>query len=211
MRPGTLPEVPGLSAQTARSLAPADFGVFRVLLTLTAIVMIVNELGVPDTLVQRRELRAAELRDEVMAIDTRIEERGDTLIAALSSIGDSKDTRTKVARMKRDTVDRLQKTIEYYRQKRAAMQEELRRPTWHLTADEKRTVIARFDERIEKRVAQIGISRESYAWYLDLRRYGSVPHSGFGLGVERTVAWVCGLSHIRETIPYPRMLKRLYP
>jgi len=64
---------------------------------------------------------------------------------------------------------------------------------------------------IEERVAKIGITRESYAWYLDLRRYGSVPHSGFGLGVERTVAWVCGLPHIRETIPYPRMLKRLYP
>jgi asparaginyl-tRNA synthetase len=64
---------------------------------------------------------------------------------------------------------------------------------------------------LEKRVAQIGITRENYAWYLDLRRYGSVPHSGFGLGVERTVAWICGLPHIRETIPYPRMLKRLYP
>ncbi len=66
-------------------------------------------------------------------------------------------------------------------------------------------------ELLEKRVAQIGISRENYAWYLGLRRYGSVPHSGFGLGVERTVAWICGLPHIRETIPYPRMLKRLYP
>jgi asparaginyl-tRNA synthetase len=66
-------------------------------------------------------------------------------------------------------------------------------------------------ELIEKRVAQIGITRENYAWYLDLRRYGSVPHAGFGLGVERTVAWICGLPHIRETIPYPRMLKRLYP
>jgi asparaginyl-tRNA synthetase len=64
---------------------------------------------------------------------------------------------------------------------------------------------------IEQRVAQIGLPRESYAWYLDLRKYGSVPHAGFGLGVERTVAWICGLPHIRETIPYARMLKRLYP
>jgi asparaginyl-tRNA synthetase len=64
---------------------------------------------------------------------------------------------------------------------------------------------------LEQRIAQIGITRENYAWYLDLRRYGSVPHAGFGLGVERTVAWVCGLPHIRETSPYPRMLKRLYP
>ena len=53
--------------------------------------------------------------------------------------------------------------------------------------------------------------REAYAWYLDLRRYGRVPHAGFGLGVERTVAWICGLPHIRETIPYPRMLNRLRP
>jgi asparaginyl-tRNA synthetase len=51
----------------------------------------------------------------------------------------------------------------------------------------------------------------AYAWYLDLRRYGSVPHSGFGLGVERMVSWICGLDHIRETIAFPRMLNRLYP
>ena len=55
------------------------------------------------------------------------------------------------------------------------------------------------------------LPKEAYAWYLDLRRYGSVPHSGFGLGVERTVAWICGLDHIRETVPFPRMLNRLYP
>jgi asparaginyl-tRNA synthetase len=56
-----------------------------------------------------------------------------------------------------------------------------------------------------------GLPREAYAWYIDLRRYGSVPHSGFGLGVERTVSWICGLDHIRETIAFPRMLNRLYP
>ena len=48
-------------------------------------------------------------------------------------------------------------------------------------------------------------------WYLDLRRYGSVPHSGFGLGIERLVAWICGLHHVRETIPFPRLLDRMYP
>ncbi|HTO95762.1 MAG TPA: asparagine--tRNA ligase [Myxococcales bacterium] len=52
---------------------------------------------------------------------------------------------------------------------------------------------------------------EAFAWYLDLRKYGSVPHSGFGLGVERTVAWICGLHHVRETIPFPRMMERLSP
>jgi asparaginyl-tRNA synthetase len=64
---------------------------------------------------------------------------------------------------------------------------------------------------LEQRIAQIGISRENYAWYLDLRRFGAVPHSGFGIGLERTIAWICGLAHIRETIPYARMLKRMYP
>ncbi len=52
---------------------------------------------------------------------------------------------------------------------------------------------------------------EAFAWYLDLRKYGSVPHAGFGLGVERTVAWICGLHHVRETIPFPRMMERLTP
>ncbi len=64
---------------------------------------------------------------------------------------------------------------------------------------------------LKQRIDEIGINPQNYAWYLDLRRYGSVPHAGFGLGVERTVAWVCGLPHIRETIPYARMLNRLYP
>jgi asparaginyl-tRNA synthetase len=64
---------------------------------------------------------------------------------------------------------------------------------------------------LRARIDEIGISPQNYAWYLDLRRYGSVPHAGFGLGVERTVAWLCGLPHIRETIPYARMLNRLYP
>lgn len=64
---------------------------------------------------------------------------------------------------------------------------------------------------LAERVKEIGINPENYRWYLDLRRYGSVPHAGFGLGVERTVAWICGLPHIRETIPYARMLHRLNP
>jgi len=64
---------------------------------------------------------------------------------------------------------------------------------------------------LEERVSKIGLPREAYAWYLDLRRFGSVPHSGFGIGLESTVAWICGLPHIRETIPYARMLNRKYP
>jgi len=64
---------------------------------------------------------------------------------------------------------------------------------------------------LENRIKEYNLPRESYEWYLDLRKYGSVPHSGFGLGIERTVAWICGLSHIRETIPFPRMLNKIYP
>jgi len=66
-------------------------------------------------------------------------------------------------------------------------------------------------ELLERRIKEHNLPREAYEWYLDLRRYGSVPHAGFGLGVERTVAWICGLHHIRETIPFPRMLERIYP
>lgn len=66
-------------------------------------------------------------------------------------------------------------------------------------------------ELLRQRFVEHRLPREAYEWYLDLRRYGTVPHSGFGLGLERTVAWICGLDHVRETIPFPRMLNRLYP
>ena len=64
---------------------------------------------------------------------------------------------------------------------------------------------------LEGRMEQHDLPKDPFAWYLDLRRYGTVPHSGFGLGIERSVAWICGLDHVRETIPFPRMLYRLYP
>ncbi|GAB4113543.1 MAG: asparagine--tRNA ligase [Candidatus Caldatribacteriota bacterium] len=62
-----------------------------------------------------------------------------------------------------------------------------------------------------QKIEEHNLPRENYEWYLDLRKYGSVPHSGFGLGIERTVAWICGLNHVRETIPFPRMLNKIYP
>ena len=62
-----------------------------------------------------------------------------------------------------------------------------------------------------KRLREHNLPEEAFQWYLDLRRYGSVPHSGFGLGLERTVAWICGAEHIREVIPFPRMIYRVYP
>jgi len=62
-----------------------------------------------------------------------------------------------------------------------------------------------------KRLREHNLPEEAFQWYLDLRRYGSVPHAGFGLGLERTVAWICGAEHIREVIPFPRMIYRVYP
>ena len=64
---------------------------------------------------------------------------------------------------------------------------------------------------LEQRLGEHGLPRQAFEWYLDLRRYGTVPHSGFGMGIERVVAWICGLEHVRETIPFPRMLYRLTP
>src|SRR5579862_4235241 len=66
-------------------------------------------------------------------------------------------------------------------------------------------------ETLLQRLREHNLPEESFQWYLDLRRYGSVPHAGFGLGLERTVAWICGTEHIREVIPFPRMLYRVYP
>jgi asparaginyl-tRNA synthetase len=64
---------------------------------------------------------------------------------------------------------------------------------------------------LEKRLEEHKLPREAYEWYLDVRRYGTFPHAGFGMGLERLVAWVCGIHHLREAIPYPRTLKRIYP
>lgn len=66
-------------------------------------------------------------------------------------------------------------------------------------------------EVLEQKIKEHGLPREAFEWYFDLRKYGSVPHAGFGLGLERLVTWVCGLHHVRETIPFPRMMERLTP
>jgi asparaginyl-tRNA synthetase len=66
-------------------------------------------------------------------------------------------------------------------------------------------------ELLLQRIREHNLPEEAFQWYLDLRKYGSVPHGGFGMGIERAVAWICGLEHVRETIPFPRMLYRLYP
>jgi asparaginyl-tRNA synthetase len=66
-------------------------------------------------------------------------------------------------------------------------------------------------ELLLQRIHEHQLPQEAFEWYLDLRRFGSVPHAGFGMGIERLVSWICGLDHLREAIPYPRMLYRLYP
>jgi len=66
-------------------------------------------------------------------------------------------------------------------------------------------------DALSQRIKDFGLKEEDYAWYMDLRKYGSVPHSGFGLGLERTVTWICGTEHIRESIPFPRLINRIYP
>jgi asparaginyl-tRNA synthetase len=66
-------------------------------------------------------------------------------------------------------------------------------------------------DRLVRRIKEEGLPLDAYDWYLDLRRYGTFVHSGFGLGLERTLAWICGLSHIREVIAFPRMMARLKP
>ena len=66
-------------------------------------------------------------------------------------------------------------------------------------------------ELLLERIREHGLPESAFQWYLDLRKFGSVPHGGFGMGIERAVAWICGLEHVRETIPFPRMLYRLYP
>jgi asparaginyl-tRNA synthetase len=66
-------------------------------------------------------------------------------------------------------------------------------------------------EALLARIKEHELPEEAFKWYLDLRKYGGVPHSGFGMGIERAIAWICGLEHVRETIPFPRMLHRMYP
>jgi asparaginyl-tRNA synthetase len=64
---------------------------------------------------------------------------------------------------------------------------------------------------LEARIAEHGLPREAFQWYLDLRRFGGVPHAGYGMGLERCVAWICGVDHLREVSPFPRMLYKIYP
>ncbi|HTW88084.1 MAG TPA: amino acid--tRNA ligase-related protein, partial [Candidatus Binataceae bacterium] len=66
-------------------------------------------------------------------------------------------------------------------------------------------------ETLKRKIESHSLPMEAFQWYLDLRRYGSVPHAGFGMGIERALCWICGLHHVREALPFPRMMERLEP
>ncbi len=132
-----------------------------------------------------RQQRVDLLRDEIKQTDARIESQLDQIIGTLESISDSKDSRTKVARMKEDTMKALLKTIEYYDGKRAALKEELRNPRLRLTDDEKQRIIAAFDARIEKRTQQILALNKSMPAHQDFERYTATGGGWYGTEYER--------------------------
>jgi hypothetical protein len=136
-----------------------------------------------------RQQRVDLLRDEVKQSDARIESRLDVIVNTLQSISDSKDSRTKVARMKEDTGKKLMKTIEYYDQKRRALQEELRNPRLQLTTEEKQKLIAAFDARIQKRTQQIIALNKSMPSHEDHERYTATGSGWYGTNYERNEAY----------------------
>ena len=127
-----------------------------------------------------REKRAALFRDELKALDARIEARVDSLLGALRAIADSKDSGSKVARMKEQTIKSLHGNIGYYQNKRSALQAELHRPTLNLTEEQKRRGIAVFDARIEKRIAQILEIQKSLPTHKDYARYKATGSNYYG-------------------------------
>lgn len=127
-----------------------------------------------------REKRADLLLDELRSADDRIESTIDRVVDTLKMIGDSKDSRTKVTRLKEETIEGLKRNITFYQQRRAALQEEMRRPTLHLTTEEKQKAIAKFDARIEKRVQQVLELAKSFPSHKDHERYKAVDGGWWG-------------------------------
>lgn len=132
-----------------------------------------------------RKQRVDLLRDEIKQTDQRIESRLGVIVDTLKSITDSKDSRTKVARMKEDTGKRLMKTIGYYDQKRAALKEELRNPRLRLTEEEKKKMIAAFDARIARRTQQVLDLNKSMPAHEDHERYKTTGGGLWGTEYER--------------------------
>jgi hypothetical protein len=134
----------------------------------------------PTAAVTAREQRVALLRDEIKALDKSIEDRIDGLVGALQSVGDSKDSQTKVTRMKEDTIEALKRNIDYVRRKRDVLVEEIRRPTMGLTADQAKQGLDFFNQRIEKRIAQILTVQKSLPAHKDYERYKATGDSWAG-------------------------------
>ncbi|MFC5457506.1 hypothetical protein [Prosthecobacter fluviatilis] len=124
--------------------------------------------------------RAALLAAEIRSADQRIESRFDDLLTTLRAVSDSKDSHTKVTRMKEETIASLQQAITYYQQKRAWLQEQMVRPTYNLTQTQKQLIGNEFEERIEKRVHQIVELYKTFPKHEDFERYKAVGHYRFG-------------------------------
>lgn len=164
--------------------------VFGAFLALSSVSLLNAQTPAPTAVqlkswVAIRQQRVDLLRDELKQTDARIESRLDTIIDALKTITDSKDSRTKVARMKEDTGKRLAKTISDYDRRRAALKEELRNPRLNLTAEEKQKLIAVFDAKIEKRTQQILALNKSMPAHEDHERYKATGSSWYGTNYER--------------------------
>lgn len=132
-----------------------------------------------------RKERVTLLRTEVREQDAHIESRLDLIVETLAKITDSKDSRTKVARMKEDTGKKLLNTVTFYEQKRAALQEDLRKPRTYLTTAEKQQAIAGFDARIDKRINQILTLTKSMPAHEDYQRYKATGGGWWGTQYER--------------------------
>lgn len=135
--------------------------------------------------IEIREQRVDLLRDELKQTDARIESRLDTIVDSLKAISDSKDSKTKVARMKEDTGKRLAGTIRFYEQKRSDLREELRNPRLRLTEEEKRKLLSVMDARIEKRAQQVIALHKSMPPHEDHERYRSTDNGWYGNEYER--------------------------
>jgi hypothetical protein len=141
------------------------------------------------SLVKSREQRVALLLDELKTSDRRIEERIDTIVDGLTRIQDSRDSGTQVTRLKTETMEGLVKNIGTFQRKRAALVEEMRRPTLRITIDQKKKIIAIFDARIEKRVAQILALQKSFPTYKESDRYTAVSGGDYGPYFVQNEAW----------------------
>lgn len=159
------------SAQTAAPPAPP--AVASVAPAPSALVILKARLAAQSR-------RAALLGGEIHNADQRIESRFDDLLTTLRTVGDSKDSHTKVTRMKEETLASLQQAITYYQQKRAWLEEQMVRPTFNLTQTQKQSISNDFEERIEKRVKQIVDLYKTFPTHQDFERYKTAGHYRFG-------------------------------